>query len=1703
MGFGIPQVITETKASGAQVIDGSVNLFSESNPCLEFTPGSDGNRSTWTISFWAKVDPKTTSTYNPIFISSSDNYNWEYEGLHYAGNNLYYIDYTSQSSGANILWRTNAKFRDTGWYHFMVVKVNNSTFKLYANGEELTDLSSSTNNGNQSSHWNKSGQKMFLGGAKYNTQFSSHCPGMSQFYFIDGQALAPTDFAFTDPLTNTWRPKKYTGTFTGTNTCYLPFDGNSPIGQDKSGNGNDWKPVNFGGSVALDNPIVSGARPILNTTPGGVSASVGVFGSKEGFTETVSSSSGGGNPYIFDTRGTQPTLSFIRGATYVFDYSSATSHPLRFATAADAAGSTQYTDGTSVSGNVISFTVPHNAPDTLYYYCTNHSGMGNSISVTTDTTKADPYAWKCTLALPLVGVANDVSNQINSGSTTKAMTAVGNAAASSDTSNFYGRSFEFDGSGDGITTPDNTDFEFGAGDFTIECWVKQDTTSSWRVFVAKYSGSGNGGFFMGQEASGKPVFINSDGTTFTATNVTANNQEWYHMAVCREGSATNLYINGVCEATGNTSNDSGSSSKLTIGFENDQSSSPFDGYLQDVRIYKGVAKYSGTTVGTQYFVVPSTNPSVLPDTPSGVSGSSKLAKITDGAVSFDGTGDYLIISDNADFEMGAGDFTIEAFFYNQENAVQSMITKYGDTVSTRSFWLGTLSSTNPSFYWYSGGSSYYINGGTGTLPLNKWSHVVAQRTSGDIYLFVDGKVVASATGASGAYSFNDTSEPLVIGSDSYASNEQPFQGFISNVRIVKGTGVYNTTGFTPPTAPLTNVTNTKLLCCQSNTEPGRAAVSPSISGLNNGTIWSDYLTTTQGLNSRDFYTAYNYPATNLFDGDTSSIVYGGWIDDSDDNSDLIFTPPSGITVSSKLEVYVGYYSLIKVNGSNYNTGGHNTGQAWVTVSDGSNFTGTLNELILENTTNANVVRAAAIRIDDSTILLDPVSVKGNSTAYNFNAFTTDINTVRGQESGYATWNPLSVRDNVTFSDGNLTLTNSGSGSSGWRNVACTQSVTSGKWYVEMLTVGSQNGGLFLGVCELPYDQGTFNPGSFSNNFPGMTANSYSLNCYSGAKRTNGSDSSYGSGMAVGDLIMMCLDLDNGAIWWGKNGIWFNGGNPSTNLNAAFTGLLGEFVFACGISANEKIVTNFGQKPFKFSPPDGFQPLNFANTRPVKVIARPDQYVKVTTYPGNTDTSRQIISGMQPDLVWLKNRDDATVHGIYDSVRGIQKRLSSDGNGQEQTDNGVLSFNSNGFNVGQVGLSNENGFDYVAWSWKAGGDKNTFNVDDVGYASASNVNMNTGALNSVAFDQSATWSNSLTASNGFISGSYDATKAFNGSTSGNHSGTNSGGTLTFSPNLTIPANSIIEVYSGSAESAYMDITVNGVANNSTPGGRFVKVSYDGSTTLTSLTVYRTGGGNSADLRGIRINGKLLVDSGVTVNAPSIAPAGCSVGTKQGFSIIRYQANSTAGASIPHGLSQAPNFVLVKALEIDGSSNSDWTVFHSSLGGTKAVYLNQQNAAGSTGSWNDTEPNAHVITLGTAHVSNLSPNDYIAYAWHDVPGLQKFGKYVGNGTADGPFVEVGFRPAIIWVKNTSSGSTNWVVFSEVIDDINPAYKRLQQNSTSTENTDTTTNATFDILSNGFKSRGGDGTFVNTSGNNYIYCAWAEAPSTNLYGAQSNAR
>ena len=122
--------------------------------------------------------------------------------------------------------------------------------------------------------------------------------------------------------------------------------------------------------------------------------------------------------------------------------------------------------------------------------------------------------------------------------------------------------------------------------------------------------------------------------------------------------------------------------------------------------------------------------------------------------------------------------------------------------------------------------------------------------------------------------------------------------------------------------------------------------------------------------------------------------------------------------------------------------------------------------------------------------------------------------------------------------------------------------------------------------------------------------------------------------------------------------------------------------------------------------------------------------------------------------------------------------------------------------------------------------------------------------------------------------------------------------------------------------------------------------------------------------------------------------------------------------------------------------------------------------------------------------------ISYHWHNVPGLQKFGSYTANGDADGPFVECGFRPAIIIIKRMGSG--HWVIMDTTRDTINPMEDRIKIDSNEAESN----TPAWDALSNGFKLRSTYG-FSNSGTDTYIYAAWAEAPAMNLFGAQSNAR
>ena len=834
-------------------------------------------------------------------------------------------------------------------------------------------------------------------------------------------------------------------------------------------------------------------------------------------------------------------------------------------------------------------------------------------------------------------------------------------------------------------------------------------------------------------------------------------------------------------------------------------------------------------------------------------------------------------------------------------------------------------------------------------------HVVIQHDAVNLAanVYINGTLNFTATLSNADGTWNNNTSHNINGrstsNDSYGSFAMSQVYFIDGLAL--GPGYF---GFTDP---LTNTWRPKKFRAEGTT-------------VNDGTQWSSYMSNTS-------------TAGNLFDGSTSS-TYGP------DGNPQTFTPPNPIIVRNSLRIYYssGVASRdfeVNDNGNVISTG---TGTFWVDL----NFTGSLTKLYGTNGWNVRAIEVDGVIMKDSTTTnlafgtngfylpmdnddfhIDKSGNGNNWTKQNFSGTSIDPDVLKDSPSGavsggraqtgitttssapanYCTLNPIDAF--VSTKDGNLETATS----SGWQSIRATLGMKSGKFYWE--TQNNQDAAAILGIADT---QATgFVDGAIfgSTGHGGGDANPAwtwaGANYYFNATTAGTGLSNHVSS----DVVQYAFDADSGNLWFGRNGTWYNSswattGDPANGVNPTVSGIdTTKTYVACGSFYNGSAKFNFGQKPFKYAPPQGYLPLNSASGTPETVVPRPNQYMNTVTYTG-TGSDLTLDVGFKPDLSYFSTRSaTGYIKYIFDSVRGATKYLATShtqGDDAEGTSSSTLkSFNANGVTIGNNAQMNENSSNtWVSWHWKAGGNKNTFNVDDVGYASAAAAGLD--------------------------------------------------------------------------------------------------------------------GGNKT-------------------------PTGASVGTKQGFSIVKFTNDTTSPITLSHGLTQAPTFVILKAL----TGSVGWTVGHTSIGFTKRLKLNGTDAeSASANFFNDTAPTSSLITLGANNVSN----DFIMYSWHDVPGLQKFGSYSSNNSTDGPFIELGFRPALILIKESGASGQSWNICDTSRNSSNPANKVIALNSNAAEYSYTT----FDILSNGFKIRTNDNGW-NGSSSTFIYAAWAEAPVSNLYGGQSNAR
>lgn len=274
-----------------------------------------------------------------------------------------------------------------------------------------------------------------------------------------------------------------------------------------------------------------------------------------------------------------------------------------------------------------------------------------------------------------------------------------------------------------------------------------------------------------------------------------------------------------------------------------------------------------------------------------------------------------------------------------------------------------------------------------------------------------------------------------------------------------------------------------------------------------------------------------------------------------------------------------------------------------------------------------------------------------------------------------------------------------------------------------------------------------------------------------------------------------------------------------------------------------------------------------------------------------------------------------------------------------------------------------------------------------------------------------------------------------------------------------------------------------------------------TTSNLITSFNSNGFTMGDSGNINQTGQTYVGwqwkaSGSTVsNTVGDITSTVSANTSAGFSVVTWTGNGVGGSWVGHGLNVAPSIIIVKNRDVA----RNWVVCGNTVaaaGGTGLNYLllNSTAALGSLtslnggGIWNVWSTKFTVDGgTGTDPLANVNTNgkNYVAYCFSEVAGYSKFGTYTGNGSSDGTFIALPFKPKFVMTK-CSSTTGNWMITDSARNRYNLAGEILMPNNSDTEYSQDG----IDLLSNGFKLRASTSN-RNSNGATYIYMAFAEVP------------
>lgn len=408
-------------------------------------------------------------------------------------------------------------------------------------------------------------------------------------------------------------------------------------------------------------------------------------------------------------------------------------------------------------------------------------------------------------------------------------------------------------------------FTFGTGSFSFECWAYPDAHdgTNYQVIFDSRAAATAHPLVLGITQNGYPYWYN--GSEY-AGSIKTNPKQWNHIVYARDTSegVLKMYLNGtqVYSSTSfNSTNLSGTTTGTAVIGQGVQNIAYIRGHLADVRVVKGSSAYdlSGTTISVptkplevitntsllisstkNRFLDLSTNAyDVVTDGPE-ISDFSPYSpdpntvtqdlSIAGGSFQFDGLPDKLQVPDSNDWNPGALDFTIEGWYYLTASGSFYYLWGTGGSDGNEDFALRVNTTNTITAYLRNSSGTVVGLASTNTVVNNVWNHIALERYNNVIKIYLNGVAESNTYDASSWTGYNSETGFSVGAFGNYTSAGF-WNGYIADFRFVKGAAVYQG-NFTPPTAPLTQTSKTKLLLQPYSKVKQSGSVYKNIGGYN-------------------------------------------------------------------------------------------------------------------------------------------------------------------------------------------------------------------------------------------------------------------------------------------------------------------------------------------------------------------------------------------------------------------------------------------------------------------------------------------------------------------------------------------------------------------------------------------------------------------------------------------------------------------------------------------------------------------------------------------------------------------------------------------------------------------------------------------------------------------------------------------------------